>query len=108
VLSEENVDEYIEVPDVIGGQEGDYILQLQSESMGSAGFLGGDYVVVRPTHDPDSGVIVVVAAGEKVTPMRVCRDGDQLRLRSEGEQGKGLPTSEVSILGRVVGLIRRV
>ena len=48
ILAEENVEDYIEVPDVIGGEDGDYILNVRGESMKDAGIFGGDYVVVRP------------------------------------------------------------
>ena len=39
ILAEENIEEYIEVPDVIGGEDGDYILQIRGESMKNAGIL---------------------------------------------------------------------
>src|ERR1043166_7762238 len=45
IVAEENVEEYIEVPDVIGGEDGDYILNVRGESMVEAGIIGGDYVV---------------------------------------------------------------
>src|SRR6476620_9481529 len=37
ILAEENIEEYLEVPDVIGGREGDYVLQVRGESMRDAG-----------------------------------------------------------------------
>ena len=49
ILAEENIEEYIEIPDVIGGEDGDYILQVRGESMKDAGILEGDYVIVRPS-----------------------------------------------------------
>src|SRR3954449_13115067 len=51
ILAEENIEEYLEVPDVIGGEEGDYILQIRGESMKNAGIIEADYVVVRPSED---------------------------------------------------------
>ena len=51
ILAEENIEEYLEVPDVIGGEDGDYILQIRGESMKNAGILEADYVVVRPADD---------------------------------------------------------
>src|SRR5215207_1012767 len=37
IVAEENIEDYIEVPDVIGGEEGDYILRIRGESMTNAG-----------------------------------------------------------------------
>ena len=51
ILAEENIEEYIEIPDVIGGEDGDYILRVRGESMKNAGIFEGDYVVVRPAED---------------------------------------------------------
>ena len=47
ILAEENIEEYLEVPAVIGGEDGDYILRVRGDSMKDAGILEGDYVVVR-------------------------------------------------------------
>src|SRR5919108_1467576 len=44
VLAEENIEEYLEVPAVIGGDSGDYVLRVKGESMIDAGILEGDFV----------------------------------------------------------------
>ena len=59
VLAEENVEEYIEVPDVIGGEDGDYILNVRGESMVEAGIFEGDwYFVDLPIVESRSARIV--------------------------------------------------
>src|SRR5215475_14619846 len=37
ILAEENIEEYLDVPDMIGGEDGDYILRVRCESMIDAG-----------------------------------------------------------------------
>src|SRR3982751_90341 len=59
VLAEENIEEYLDVPDVVGGEDGDYILRVRGESMKDAGILDGDFVVVHPTERARDGEIVV-------------------------------------------------
>jgi len=39
ILAEENIEEYIEIPDVIGGEDGDYVLRVRGESMKDAGIF---------------------------------------------------------------------
>src|SRR5204862_8086121 len=39
ILAEENIEDYLEVPDVVGGEDGDYILRVRGESMKDAGIL---------------------------------------------------------------------
>ena len=59
ILAEENIEDYLEVPDVIGGETGDYILRVRGDSMIGAGILEDDFVVVRPADVADYGEIVV-------------------------------------------------
>jgi repressor LexA len=107
-LVEEHVDDYIELPDVIGGQEGDYILQIRGESMKNAGIFEGDYVVVRPTDEVEDGTIVVAMIGEEATVKRIYRESDHIRLQPENDRMEPTQTTEAKVLGRVVGVIRKV
>jgi repressor LexA len=108
ILAEENVEDYIEVPDVIGGEDGDYILQVRGESMKDAGIFEGDYVVVRPADDADDGTIVVALIEDEATVKRFYREADHIRLQPENEAMEPIRTADATILGRVVGVFRKV
>jgi len=109
VLAEENIEEYIEVPDVVGGEDGDYILRVRGESMKDAGILEGDFVVVRPTERARDGEIVVALVGDdEATVKRFFREKDQIRLQPENKSMKPIRTRDARLLGRVVGVFRRV
>ena len=73
ILAEENIEEYLDVPSVIGGESGDYVLQVRGESMKDAGIIEGDYVVVRPSEDASNGEIVVALIGDEATVKRYFR-----------------------------------
>ncbi len=108
ILAEERIEEYLEIPDVIGGEDGDYILQVRGESMKDAGILEGDYVVVRPSDDADNGEIVVALIGEEATVKRIYREADHIRLQPENEAMEPIRTADAQVLGRVVGVFRKV
>jgi repressor LexA len=108
ILAEENVEDYIEIPDVIGGEDGDYILKVRGESMKEAGIFEGDYVVVRPAEEASDGEIVVALIGEEATVKRYYREPDHIRLQPENEAMEPIRTTEARILGRVVGVFRKV
>ena len=108
ILAEENVEEYLEIPDVIGGEEGDYVLQVRGESMKNAGILEGDYVIVRPADDATNGEIVVALIGEEATVKRLYREPDHIRLQPENEEMEPIITTEAQVLGRVIGVFRKV
>jgi repressor LexA len=108
IVAEENIEEYLEIPDVIGGEDGDYILQVRGESMKDAGILEGDYVIVRPTDDADNGEIVVALIGDEATVKRIFHEADHIRLQPENEAMKPIRTADAKVLGRVVGVFRKV
>ena len=108
ILAEENIEDYIEVPDVIGGEDGDYILQIRGESMKNAGILDSDYVIVRPSDDAVNGEIVVALIGEDATVKRYYREKDHIRLQPENEELEPIVTTEAIVIGRVIGVFRSV
>ena len=109
ILAEENIEDYLEVPDVVGGEDGDYILRVRGESMKDAGILEGDFVVVRPTERARDGEIVVALVGDdEATVKRFFREKDKVRLQPENKSMKPIRTRDVRLLGRVVGVFRRV
>lgn len=108
ILAEENIDDYIEIPDVIGGEDGDYVLRVRGESMKDAGILEDDYVVVRPADDAGNGEIVVALIGEEATVKRFFRESDHIRLQPENDAMDPILTTEASVLGRVIGVVRKV
>jgi repressor LexA len=108
VLAEENIEEYLEVPAVIGGEEGDYVLRVRGDSMKDAGILEGDYAVVRPTELAENGEIVVALLGDEATVKRYFRESDHVRLQPENEAMEPIRDREVRLLGKVVGVFRSV
>jgi repressor LexA len=94
ILAEENIEEYLEVPDVIGGEDGDYILQIRGESMKNAGILEDDYVIVRPAETAADGEIVIALIGEEATVKRYFREKDHIRLQPENDAMDPIRTTE--------------
>jgi repressor LexA len=108
ILAEENIEEYVPVPQLAGGDEGEYILRVRGESMIDAGILPDDYVVVRPQDTASNGDIVVALVGEEATVKRFFRESDHVRLQPENTSMEPIRSREVRVLGRVVGLFRSV
>ena len=110
LLAEENIEEYMQVPEVAGGGggTGEYVLRVRGESMIDAGILEGDYVVVRPQETATDGEIVVALVGEEATVKRFFRESDHVRLQPENKTMEPIRSTDVRIMGRVVGLFRSV
>ena len=108
VLAEENIEEYVPVPQIAGGDEGEFVLRVKGDSMKDAGILEGDFVIVRRQETAVDGDIVVALVGEEATVKRFFREKDHVRLQPENETMEPIRTRDAQLLGRVVGLCRRV
>jgi len=108
ILAEENIEEYVQVPSVIGAEQGDYVLTVKGDSMRDAGILEGDYVVVSQADDADNGEIVVALIEDEATVKRFYREKDRVRLQPANKAYKPIRTRDAKVLGRVIGVFRRV
>jgi repressor LexA len=108
ILAEENIEDYVQVPEIAGGAEGEFVLKVRGESMKNAGILPGDFVVVRPQETAGDGEIVVALVGEEATVKTFYRESDHVRLQPENETMEPIRSREVRVLGRVVGVFRKV
>ena len=111
LLAEENVEEYLAVPEPLsrGGEE--FLLRVKGDSMIDAGILEGDYVVVRRQQTARDGEIVVALAGddeatEEATVKRFFREEGRVRLQPENSALDPLFPDHVQILGKVIGVFR--
>ena len=108
MLAEENVEEYVSVPEIAGGEDGEYLLRIRGDSMKDAGILEGDFVVVHSQDTAQNGDVVVALLGEEATVKRFFRESDHIRLQPENEALEPIRSKEVKVLGRVVGLLRTI
>lgn len=113
VLAEENVEGAFSVPEMLthgSHHEGIFLLRVEGESMVNAGIHNGDYIVVDSELGYVNGDIVVArTAEETATVKRIYLEGDTVRLEPENELYRPilLPASDVEIVGKVIGLMRR-
>ena len=108
VLADENIEEYVPVPGIAGGDEGEFVLKIKGDSMVNAGILEGDHVIVRKQDTAKNGEIVVALVGDEATVKRFFREQEHVRLQPENETMEPILTRDVKLLGRVVGVCRRV
>jgi len=111
VLAEDNIEEYVAVPEPLahGGEE--FLLRVRGDSMINAGILEGDLLVVRRAQTAEDGDIVVALAGEDeasedATVKRFFRDGRRVRLQPENDELEPIFADHVQILGVVTGVFR--
>jgi repressor LexA len=111
LLAEQNVEDYVAVPEPLarGGEE--FLLRVKGDSMVNAGILAGDIVVVRRQQTAENGEIVVALAGQdeaadEATVKRFFRENGRIRLQPENDALDPIYADHVQILGRVTGVFR--
>jgi len=113
LLAEENIEDYLAVPEPLsrGGEE--FLLRVKGDSMIQAGILDGDFAVVRRQQDARDGEIVVALAGDdestdEATVKRFFRENGRVRLQPENDALEPIYTEHVQILGKVIGVFRQL
>ena len=114
LLAEENVEDYLAVPEPLARGDGDeFLLRVKGESMIQAGILDGDYVVVRRQPEARNGEIVAALVGadesaDEATVKTFYREDGRVRLQPENDALEPIYADHVQVLGKVTGVFRRL
>ena len=93
-------------PDMIGKKKC-FALQVRGDSMKDAAILDGDFVICEETSDASNGYIVVALLSNNfATLKRFFKEADHVRLEPANSSMHPIITNEVTIQGKVVGVIR--
>ena len=111
-LAVESPDEALTLdPELFGGGEL-FALRVEGDSMRDAGIYDGDHVVVRRQDTAANGDIVVALVDDEATVKRFFHEGHRVRLQPENETMTPIylkpQDAELQLLGRVVGVLRRL
>lgn len=108
ILAVENIEDTYPVPlELVEGQDV-FMLKVSGESMIDAGILDGDLVLIREQKIANNGEIIVALLGEDATIKRFYKEKDRIRLQPENQFMEPIYTKEIDVLGKVIGLYRRI
>jgi repressor LexA len=113
ILAEENIEGHIDIKELFGRANDEFVLKVKGDSMVDAGIMDGDLVVVRAGSDIANGQIGVAAVNDEVTVKRIYIRRDRITLEPANKTG-AYKTIEVKknsgtvrMIGKVTGCIRR-
>jgi repressor LexA len=108
LLSEENVEGYVALPEDMGSGN-TFALKVKGDSMIGAGILEGDRVIVKQQGGAENGEIVCAVIEGEATLKRFFEKDGIVTLKAENEKYPPITVSEgeFRIVGRVVGLLRK-
>lgn len=107
ILAEENTEELMTLPSDFVGDGEHFILRVRGDSMIQAGIFNDDYIVVRSQPSANNGEIVVALVEDEATVKRFFKENGHFRLQPENDAMEPIIVPSVTIMGKVVSLLRR-
>ena len=108
IFAYENYEDYYTFP--VGEFKGEelFMLRVEGTSMIDAGIMDGDKIIVRRQQTANNGEIVVALVEDSATVKRLFRRNGMVVLHPENEALEDMifEPNQVSVLGKVVGLMR--
>ncbi len=108
ILAVENYEEVFYMPTGLFKGNDLFMLTVSGESMINAGIMDGDKVVIRRQDTADNGDIVAALIDDSATIKRFYKENGHFRLQPENPHMEPLIYDDVTIIGKVVGLIRNM
>ncbi|MDD3304172.1 MAG: transcriptional repressor LexA [Clostridia bacterium] len=112
ILAQENIEDYFSIGESFFRQDelrnDNYILKVQGESMINAGINNGDYIIVSKQDVARNGQIVVAMIDGNATVKTFYKENGYIRLQPENDTMEPIIVRDVTILGKVVGLFRKI
>ncbi len=108
ILAVENIEETFPVPTEFVENGDFFMLQIKGESMIEAGILDRDYVLVKQQPEAQNGQIIVALIDDSATCKTFYKEDNRVRLQPENSSMDPIYADNVSILGVVKGVFRRM
>ena len=113
LLAEQNVEDHLAVPEGLSRGGDEFLLRVKGESMIEAGILPGDIVVIRRQTTAENGDVVAALVGDdesanEATVKTFYQANGRIRLQPENSAMEPFYPEHAQILGKVIGLFRRL
>lgn len=106
ILAVEEVEEYIPYSGLVSRDKKLFALHVKGDSMINAGILDGDIIIVEQCQTARNGEIVVALLEDEATVKRFYKENGHFRLQPENDDYQPILVKELSLLGKVISLIR--
>lgn len=106
----ENPNEFFNLPkELIPQNKEVFTLEVNGDSMINVGIFDGDIVIIKKQNTANNGDIVVAMTDEnEVTLKRFYKENDHIRLQPENDNLNPIILNNCTILGKAIGLYRKI
>lgn len=108
IFADENYEGCYSLPTEFFGSDDMFMLTVKGDSMIKIGMFDGDKIIVKKQNTADNGDIVVALVDDSATVKRFYRRDGKFILHPENDSMSDFVFDDVSVLGKVVGLMRNI
>ncbi|AGL01152.1 transcriptional repressor LexA [Desulfoscipio gibsoniae] len=108
ILAEENLEDMIPLPVDFAGHGDIFMLRIKGDSMLEAGIFDGDLVLIKSQPTVNNGEICIAMIDNEATCKKFYKEKDYIRLEPANSYYLPIIAKDVNILGKVIGLLRRI
>jgi repressor LexA len=106
IFAQENYEDYYSIPSNMFHGDDMFMLTVQGSSMINIGMFNGDKIIVQKQNTAENGEIVVALVDDSATVKRFFKRNGKFILHPENDDMEDFVFDDVTILGKVVGLLR--
>lgn len=108
ILAVENIENYFPIPSDMVPNNPVFMLKVKGESMINVGIFSGDWILVEQQNTASNGDTVVALVEDSATVKTFYKEFDHIRLQPENDTMEPIILKDVTIMGKVIGLFRKM
>ena len=108
ILAQQNITGYFPMPVDILPNNQTFVLKVKGDSMINIGIFDGDQIFVESVNTARNGDVVVALIEDSATVKTFYAENGHYRLQPENDSMEPIIVDEVTILGKVFGVFRRM
>lgn len=108
IIAVENLEGYYPLPKEFNTGGTEFALKIQGDSMINAGIFENDIIVVKQQNTANNGDIIVALIDDSATVKRFYKKNKKIILHPENDNMEDMIFDNITILGVVKGLMRKL
>ena len=108
IFAQENYEDFFSIPSNLFNGDDLFMLTVKGNSMINIGMFNGDKIVVKKQPVAENGEIVVALVDDSATVKRFFKRNGKIILHPENDDMEDFVFDDVTILGKVIGLVRNI
>jgi len=108
ITAQENIEGEFVLPSSFARHSDSFMLRVSGDSMIDAAILDGDLLLIAPQRSANNGEIVVAIIEDEATVKRFYKETGRIRLQPENANMEPIYADDVTIVGRVEAVVRKL